>query len=83
MTLDVLMPHMDGFDVLHRIKESPQIANLPVVIVRRHQRTAHQCEEVAQPLHLGELWFYHQAFDEEMLRSTIARALHPPTPPIT
>lgn len=77
MTLDVLMPHMDGFDVLHRIKESSEIANLPVVIVSVTNAPPANGEDIVQPLHLGNYGFITKPFDEEMLRSTIARALHP------
>jgi CheY-like chemotaxis protein len=75
MTLDVLMPHMDGFDVLHRIKEDPAIASLPVVIVSVTNAPPSNGEDVAQPLHLGNYGFITKPFDEEMLRNTIARAL--------
>jgi DNA-binding NtrC family response regulator len=34
-------------------------------------------EDVAQPLHLGNYGFITKPFDEELLRNTIARALHP------
>ncbi|HEX8234464.1 MAG TPA: ATP-binding protein [Abditibacteriaceae bacterium] len=77
MTLDVLMPHMDGFDVLHRIKENPAIANLPVVIVSVTNALPTSAEDIAQPLHRGNYGFITKPFDEQMLRNTIARALHP------
>jgi PAS domain S-box-containing protein len=31
--LDLLMPEMDGFEVLRRVKESPELQNLPIVIM--------------------------------------------------
>jgi PAS domain S-box-containing protein len=31
--LDLLMPEMDGFEVLRRVKASPQLQNLPIVIM--------------------------------------------------
>jgi CheY-like chemotaxis protein len=77
MTLDVLMPHMDGFDVLARIKETAEITNLPVVIVSVTNAPPTNGEDVAQPLHLGNYGFITKPFDEEMLRNTIARALQP------
>lgn len=33
VTLDILLPGMDGWEFLARIKESPETANLPVVII--------------------------------------------------
>ena len=33
VTLDILLPGMDGWDFLAKIKESPETENLPVVII--------------------------------------------------
>lgn len=31
--LDVLMPRMDGFDTVHHIRETPRLADLPVIFL--------------------------------------------------
>ena len=31
--LDVMMPYMDGFEVLYRIRQNPKTANIPVVML--------------------------------------------------
>jgi PAS domain S-box-containing protein len=37
--LDLLMPEMDGFEVLRRVKESPELQNLPIVIMTAKEIT--------------------------------------------
>lgn len=33
MTLDVMMPHMDGFAVCEQVRQNPKTAALPIIIV--------------------------------------------------
>jgi CheY-like chemotaxis protein len=33
ITLDVVMPGLDGWDVLHRLKEDPDLSSIPVIMV--------------------------------------------------
>ncbi|HAG15097.1 MAG TPA: hypothetical protein DCG69_01035 [Bacteroidales bacterium] len=33
MTLDLIMPEMDGFEVLQKLKENPATANIPVIVI--------------------------------------------------
>jgi len=37
--LDLLMPEMDGFEVLRRVKESPELQHLPIVIMTAKEIT--------------------------------------------
>jgi CheY-like chemotaxis protein/predicted DNA-binding protein YlxM (UPF0122 family) len=32
ITLDVMMPHQDGWEILQRLKESPETKNIPVIV---------------------------------------------------
>jgi len=36
MLLDVMMPDMSGYEVTQRIRQSAQLANLPVVLITAH-----------------------------------------------
>lgn len=31
--MDVLMPHMDGFEVLRHLKETPELSSIPVIML--------------------------------------------------
>ncbi len=33
IVMDVLMPHMDGFEVLRRLKETPELKSIPVIML--------------------------------------------------
>lgn len=33
MTLDIIMPYVDGFEVLQQIRQDPETENLPVIIL--------------------------------------------------
>ena len=47
--LDLILPGIDGFDVLKKMKENPAIANIPVIILSN----LGQKEEVEKGLKLG------------------------------
>ncbi len=47
--LDILMPYVDGMEVLKKIKEQDRLKNIPVILLTNLS----QKEEVAQGLELG------------------------------
>jgi DNA-binding response OmpR family regulator len=61
--LDVMMPHMDGYEVCHVIKTDPRTAQLPVVMLTAKAQTASQLEGfragaidyITKPVHPQEL----------------------------
>jgi GAF domain-containing protein/DNA-binding response OmpR family regulator/anti-sigma regulatory factor (Ser/Thr protein kinase) len=40
--LDILMPRLDGFDVLASLREKPKTANIPVIVLTAKTLTAHE-----------------------------------------
>ncbi|MCU1257110.1 MAG: sensory transduction histidine kinase [Candidatus Angelobacter sp.] len=49
--LDLLMPEMDGFEVLRRVKELPELQNLPIVIMTGKDITPEERELLEQQAH--------------------------------
>lgn len=47
--LDLILPKMDGFEFLEKLKENPEIKNIPVIILTNLERT----EDVERALELG------------------------------
>jgi signal transduction histidine kinase/DNA-binding response OmpR family regulator len=66
ITLDVLMPGMDGWSVLAALKADPDTAGIPVVMVTI-------ADEVDRGFSLGAEEFLTKPVDRERLRETIAR----------
>lgn len=46
ITLDVIMPEMDGWEVLQRLKENPQTTSIPVIIVTAKDLTKEERERL-------------------------------------
>ncbi|HXA84565.1 MAG TPA: response regulator, partial [Candidatus Dormibacteraeota bacterium] len=49
--LDLLMPEMDGFEVLRRLKESPELQDLPIVIITAKEITQAERELLERQSH--------------------------------
>ena len=49
MLLDIIMPYMDGLEVLKKIKENPETKNIPVILLTNLS----QKEEVEKGIGLG------------------------------
>ncbi len=47
--LDLILPKMDGFEVLERLKKNPETKDIPVIILTNLERT----EDVDKALELG------------------------------
>ena len=69
--LDRRMPHMDGLEVLRRMKEDPATAHIPVIMVSASV-LEEDCHEV---LRMGADAFIRKPFREEELFETLGRLL--------
>ena len=65
VTLDILMPGMDGFEVLHRIREDEELSTTPIV-----------CVSVFSGRHeLAGEWVVSKPIDADELRSVLGAAV--------
>jgi CheY-like chemotaxis protein len=66
ITLDIMMPQVDGWDVLHMLKGDPALASIPVVLVTADQGASLGFE-------LGAVAFLTKPVDREALLDAIRR----------
>jgi diguanylate cyclase (GGDEF)-like protein len=69
--LDVEMPVMDGHQVLARIKQQPELADVPVVFLTARATT----EDVVQGLRLGAHDYLRKPFEASELLARVSAAL--------
>ena len=65
--LDIILPGIDGFEILRRKKENPEIASIPVIVLSN----LGQKEEIDQGLNLGAKDYLikaHFTLDEIMMK---------------
>ena len=66
--LDINMPDVSGFEVCARLKENPETADIPIIILSRQQ----QSENQAKSLELGAVEFIPKdAFANRVLLETL------------
>jgi CheY-like chemotaxis protein len=66
ITLDIMMPQVDGWDVLHMMKGDPDLASIPVVLVTANQ-------DASLGFELGAVAFLTKPVDREALLDAIRR----------
>ncbi|TDR70553.1 ATP-binding response regulator [Paludibacterium purpuratum] len=69
--LDKMMPGMDGFEVLRRIKANAQLAFLPVIM----QTAVGAAASVQEGLSQGAFYYLTKPFSREMLQAVVAAAV--------
>ncbi|HAT35603.1 MAG TPA: hypothetical protein DCS82_07800 [Rhodospirillaceae bacterium] len=69
--LDVLMPGMDGYEVLARIKSDPELRDIPVIMVS----ALDEMDSVIRCIELGAEDYLPKAFDPILLRARVSASL--------
>ena len=69
--LDRMMPHMNGMEMLARIKSHPVLQSVPVIL----QTALASKDEVVEGLRAGAYYYLTKPFEEEMLLSVITTAV--------
>lgn len=69
--LDILMPEMDGFEVLAHLKRDPGLRNLPVIIISAQD----EMDSVVKGIKAGAEDYLPKPFDETLLHARIDTCL--------
>jgi signal transduction histidine kinase len=69
--LDLLMPQVDGFEVLETLARDPQLRDTPVLVISATERA----DEVARAIELGAIDVLPKPFDPTLLRVRVRTAL--------
>jgi len=69
--LDLLMPHMDGFQVLERLKSEGALQHLPVIVIS----AADEMESVVRCIEMGATDYLPKPFDPVLLHARINASL--------
>jgi signal transduction histidine kinase len=71
MLLDVLMPEMDGYEVLARLKQNPSLRDLPVIMIS----ALDEAQSVVRCIEMGAEDYLAKPFDPVILRARIGASL--------
>lgn len=71
ITIDVMMPRMDGFTAVEAIRSDPRTAQIPVVMVTTQNHAA----DVARATEVGVDHFVVKPFDPEELIADVQQAI--------
>jgi len=69
--LDVMMPGLSGYQVLERIKQDPELRDIPVLMIS----AAHELETVVRCIELGAEDYLPKPFDPVLLRARVGACL--------
>ena len=71
LLLDILMPEMDGFEVLARVKQDPRLTGLPVIMIS----ALGEIQSVVRCIEMGAEDYLPKPFDPVLLRARIGATL--------
>ena len=69
--LDIVMPEMDGYEVLRRMKADTNLRNIPVILVSAHD----ELEKIVQGIELGAEDYLPKSFNPVLLKARIGACL--------
>lgn len=69
VVLDAMMPVMDGFEVLRRLKQTPAMRDIPVVMLTALKRD----QDVLSALQIGAADYLSKPFNPDELVARLAR----------
>lgn len=69
--LDIMMPNMNGMQVLSRIKEDPELRSIPVIVISAVEDTT----SIARCIELGAEDFLAKPFNPQILQARISASL--------
>jgi len=72
VVLDVMMPKMDGFEALKRLKGDPATADIPIIMLTARA----QDEDVFEGYGTGAQWYLPKPFDPLELRQVVRHLLN-------
>jgi CheY-like chemotaxis protein len=73
---DLVMPELDGFELCEEVRKTPELQNLPVVVVSTHC----DADYVMKALRLGADDYITKPIEPRLLERVIRRALTPTLP---
>jgi len=68
--LDIMMPDIDGFEVMQRIRQDPSLPYIPIMMI-----TAHDHTNLVEGLNAGADDFVRKPFDIEELQARVRSLL--------
>lgn len=71
MLLDIIMPGLDGYQVLERLQAEPDLARLPVLVIS----ALTEMDSVARCINLGAVDFLPKNVDPVVLRARVRRSV--------
>jgi DNA-binding response OmpR family regulator len=74
--MDVMMPKVDGFEVLSRLKANPETAAIPVIMLTARG----QFEDLRRGYEDGAEWYINKPFDMTELEWFVRKVIGPPPP---
>lgn len=69
--LDIMMPAMDGRDVLRQVKADPALRHIPVIVLS----AVEDVDTVTECIEAGAADYLHKPFSRQILRARIAASL--------